>query len=295
MTKRFLRALAGPALALFGLALPLAAQHRERPLEPLGLSFGVYQTDKATVMYKAFTPLLESVQDALSKSLGRPVDIQLTIFRSYDDGIDALARGTVDFVHFGPASYITAKARNPDLRLVAMEHENGEKRFNGVIVVGKDSPLQKIEELRGKRFAFGDRNSTIGRYLVQAELVQHGILLEHLADHKYMERHDQVAASVEHGDFDAGSIKWSTFVKFRDKGTLRALATFPNVTKPVVARAALDPRVFAALQEAFYSLNDPEVLKGLKISGFMPTSDEEYDFVRTGMKRAEEFDPATRG
>src|SRR5207249_4194439 len=134
----------------------------------------------------------------------------LTIFKSYDDGIKALCEGTVDFVHFGPASYIEAKRRNQKIELLAMEHENGEKRFQGVIFVAKASPIQTLADIRGKRFAFGDRNSTIGRWLVQAELVKADVFIDDLAGFKYLERHDQVAAAVEHGDFDVGAVKASS-------------------------------------------------------------------------------------
>jgi phosphonate transport system substrate-binding protein len=289
------RLLGAGVLALASLAAPLGAQVKQKSTETLSLTFGVYQTDKATVMYRMFTPILESIQDDVSKRLERPVDIQLTIFRSYDDGIAALVEGRVDFVHFGPASYIKAKELNPDVQLVAMEHENGEKRFKGVIAVGKNSPIHTIADLKGKRFAFGDKNSTIGRFLVQAELVSHGIHEKDLAGFKYMERHDQVASAVELGDFDAGSVKVGTFKKYEEKGTLRKLCEFDNVTKPVVARAGLDAQVFAALQQAFYALKDESVLKELKITGFLPTSDAEYDFVRKGMKKAEAFESALRG
>lgn len=277
-------------LVLCGLVAPLRAQAMEKSADTLSLTFGVYQTDKATVMYRMFTPVLEAVQDQASARLGRPVDIELTIFKSYDDGIQALVDGKVDLVHFGPASYVTAKQRNPGIQLVAMEHEKGEKRFKGVIVVRTDSPIQTIEDLRGKRFAFGDRNSTIGRYLVQAQLLDHGISSKDLSSFKYLERHDQVAGAVELGDFEAGSVKVSTFRKYADKGTLRKLAEFDNVTKPIVARAGLDSAAFSAVQEAFYGLKDEAVLKELKISGFMAASDAEYDFVREGMKKSAAFE-----
>lgn len=272
----------------------LAQSAKDKSSDTLSLSFGVYQTDKATVMYKTFTPILESIQDSVSKELGRPVELGLTIFKSYDDGIQALVDGKVDLVHFGPASYVTAKEKNPSIQLIAMEHEKGEKRFKGVIVVKKDSPFQTIEDLRGKRFAFGDKNSTVGRYLVQAQLVDNGIYAKDLASFKYMERHDQVAGAVEIGDFDAGSVKSSTFKKYADKGTLRKLAEFENVAKPVVVRGGFDPAVLPAVQHAFYELKDEAILKDLKISGFMPTSDSEYDFVRDGMRKSARFETAVR-
>jgi phosphonate transport system substrate-binding protein len=285
-----------PFLGLLAVPMPGNPPKPARPAEDpapktLHLSFGVYQTDKATEMYKAFTPLLEALQDDLTKRLGRPVDLELKIFHTYDDGINALVAGNVDFVHFGPASYVTAKAREDGIRLLAMEFEgNREKRFKGVIVVGKQSPIRTIEDLKGKRFAFGDPNSTIGRYLVQAELVENHIHARDLADFKYLERHDQVAAAVEHGDFDAGSVKFSTFQKANERGTLRALAVFWNVTKPLVARKGLDEAVFDAIRQSLITLEDPSVLKAMKVAGFMEASDDDYQMVRDGMKKSEEFD-----
>ncbi len=259
----------------------------------LHLTFGVYQTDKPTEMYKQFTPLLEALQDDVGTRLSRPVDIQLKIFQSYEAGIQALVAGDVDFVHFGPASYITAKAQEPGIRLLAMEHENHKKVFQGVIVVAKNSPIKSIEELRGKTFAFGDKNSTIGRYLVQALLVEHGIHAKDLGKWEYLDRHDMVAAAVEHGDFDAGSVKFSTFQKANAGDKLRVLTPFDNVTKPVVARKGLDDAVGTAIQQSLFALTektDTDVLKALKVSGFVESSDSDYDFVRKGMKKAAEFE-----
>jgi phosphonate transport system substrate-binding protein len=267
------------------------AQEPPAPEKPptLHLTFGVYPTDKATVMYRMFTPLLESLQAEMEKDLERPVEIELTIFRSYDQGIDALSDGRVDFVHFGPASYITAKERNKGLQLLAMEHESGQKRFQGVIFVRKDSPVQTLQDLKGRKFAFGDPNSTIGRWLVQAELARAGLHEADFKEIKYHERHDQVAAVVEHGDFDAGSVKISTFEKANAQKTLRVLATFDNVTKPIVARAELAPDIAAAIRKSLFRLTDPALFKDLKISGFTEAKDEDYQFVRDGMKRALAF------
>jgi phosphonate transport system substrate-binding protein len=272
------------------LANPTAAPSIPAPQTSLNLTFGVYQTDKATVMYRSFTPLIDALQERVSQRLGQPVDIQLTIFRTYADGIDALCKGTVDFVHFGPASYIVAKEQNPKIQLLAMEHENGEKRFKGVIFVAKNSPVQTLRDLKGKSFAFGDPNSTIGRWLVQAELVEAGLHASDLSNFKYLERHDQVAAAVEHGDFTAGSVKQSTFDRSNAKDTLRAIRTFDNVTKPVVAREGLERPIVQALQQSLFDLKDPDLFKDLKISGFTTATDEEYQLVRDGMKKAEMFE-----
>lgn len=262
---------------------------------PLELRFGVYQSDKATEMFKRFTPFLEALQEDTGKRLGVPCSIDLSIYKSYDQAIDALVAGEVDFVHFGPASYITAKERNPNIELLGMEHENGEKLSRGIIIVRKDSPLQSIEDLRGKKFAFGDKNSTIGRYLVQAELVTHGVYARDLGYYTYLDRHDQVASAVEHGDFDAGSVKLTSYKKANERGTLRVLATFDNVTKPVVLRAGMDRTVVKALQESLFAYKNDAFFKEMKISGFTYASDEDFKLVREGMRKAYKFERPDRG
>lgn len=265
------------------------------PDKTISLSFGVMQSDKATVMYRKLTPILDALGDDLEKRLHAPVDIHLSIFRSYDEGIDALVKGQIDFARVGPASYITAKEREAAIQLIAMEQENGQKRFKGVIVVREESSLKKLADLKGKRFAFGDPNSTIGRYLSQAELVKAGIHAEDLAGFEYLDRHDKVAAAVEVGDYDAGAIAWSTYEAANKKGTLRVLVSFDNVTKPWVARPGLQPALIDALRQSLCDLKDPATLKELKISGFTSTSDEEYHFVREGMKTADEFESKRPG
>ncbi len=241
-------------------------------------------------MYRKLNPVLEWLQDDLEPRLGRSVDIHLTIFKTYDEGIDSLVSGKVDFVRFGAASYISGKKRNEGIDLIAMELEGGAKRFLGVIAVKQDSPLQTLAELKGKRFAFGDQNSTIGRYLAQAELVKAGVHAGDLANFAYLGRHDMVARAVELGDYDAGSMAAGTFEESRAAGKLRALTTFDNVTKPWIAKAGLDPAVTAALRASLLSLKDPAVLKELKVSGFAPASDADYALVREGMKHADGFE-----
>lgn len=263
--------------------------------KPLTLNFGVYQSEKATAMYRKFSPVLEFMNDDLDARLHRSVDVKLTIFKSYEEAIEALVRGEIDFARFGPASYITAKAKQSGIELLGLELDNGERTFKGAIVVGKDSPIQSLADLKGKRFAFGDQNSTIGRYLAQAELVQAGIHAEDLRGFQYLGRHDTVASAIEIGDYDAGSLRLSVLKDLNKRGALRVLTTFENVGQPWVARAGLDPDLLENLRRSLFAIKDPTILKDLKITGIVPTSDDEYRVVREGMKHAEEFATAARG
>ena len=257
----------------------------------LKLDFGVYPSDRATVMYRKMTPVLEAIQDPLEQLLGIPVDIHLTIFDDYESGINALALGEVDFVRFGPASYILAEQRNKEVSLLAMELRNGLTRFNGFIIARADSKIQTIEDLASRSFAFGDQNSTIGCFLAQAEMVDAGITSEHLSSYDFLGRHDLVANAVISGSHDAGALKESTYSKLCDPKKIIVIKTFENVTKPWVARAGLPEPVQKAITKALLSIEDPKVLKEIGCSGFTTAAPKDYDTVRMGMKKSRSFEP----
>ncbi|MBK8976145.1 MAG: PhnD/SsuA/transferrin family substrate-binding protein [Planctomycetes bacterium] len=280
------------AMLVVGLATVLQAQ-RSTPsgAEQLDLTFGVYTTDRPTVVYRQFVPVLESLQDEVAAELGRPVDIQLRIFRGYEECRVALVRGEIDFARFGPASYVLAKQENPRLQLVAMEHVGGEKIFYGMIVVRADSAIRTLADLRGKRFAFGDPTSTIGCYLAQEQLLGAGLHASDLASFEFLSRHDSVFKAVEKGEFDAGSLKEGTFEKLNvDSRALRVLVRFPNVTKPWIARAGLERSVVAGLGAALRSIVDRETLEALNVDGFTTAEDSDFDIIRRAMLKSRQFD-----
>ena len=254
------------------------------------LHFGINSTDSPTVVGQKFIPVIKSIEKRMIELLKQPVLIEFKIFRTYNETISAIINGKVDFVRLGPASYIIAKRKNPNIRLLAMGNRNGKKTFKGLIIIHKDSPIKKLSELKGKTFAFGNKISTIGRYLSQVELYKAGICAKDLSRFDYLERHDNVFSAVAMKKYDAGAIKESTFIKRNKKiEKTKILHSFPNVTKPWIAREGLNDNIFNALRITFLTMKDLKVLKKLKSLGFFPTSHEEYKFVEEAMTRVDEF------
>jgi len=259
-------------------------------LAEVSLNFGVYASDKPTTMVKKFKPILNDLEEIMSRELDEPVSIRMQISSSYENGIQAIASGKVDFARLGPASYVEVVKLDPAVRLLAMESKKGSKRFNGVICASGLNQIQSVNDLKGKRFAFGDEKSTIGRYLSQQYLLQHGIKAADLGSYEYLGRHDRVGYAVAAGEFDAGALKESTFKKLLKKGVvLRPIATFQNVTKPWVARSGLRERVFSALRLALLEYNDPGGLKALGKDGFVAGSHEDYIPIIAAVRNNPEF------
>lgn len=246
------------------------------------LKFGVYTSDKPTEMYKKFKPITDYLELKLKKK------ITLKIYPTYESAIDGLVNGEYDFGRTGPASYIIAKEKNNDIKLLVQEINKGEKRFNGVFITKETSNIKSLLDLKDKNFAFGDDKSTIGRYLSQAEMIKSGITSKDLKSFKYLDRHDKVALAVVNGDFDAGVVKESTFKKYKDRGLI-SFYKFDNVTKPWFVRANLPEQDFNELKNAMINIKDKNVLKIFGGDGFVETTDDEYNFVREGMNLSKQF------
>ena len=269
---------------LAGLPVILAAAWATPAQADLTLSFGVYSSDKPSSMVKQFRPILNVLEKKMSVIRGEPVQISMHVAKSYQQGLEDLVSGKVDFSRFGPASYITAKETDPGIEILAIESNKGQKVFYGVIAVATDSPIKTIAALRGKSFAFGDEESTIGRYLAQLYLLRNNIRSSDLGRFEYLGRHDAVGAAVGSKRFDAGALKESTYTKQKKNGVpLRAIAKFPNVTKPWIARGRLPAQIRKELREALLAVDDKAALRELPADGLVVGDDSDYAFIRESM------------
>jgi phosphonate transport system substrate-binding protein len=271
-------------IGIFLVGVPLASHAEDQ------LKFGVYTADKPTEVVKMFRPILNTIEKGLEEKLGKPIKISIQVANSYEKGIDDIVEGRVDFSRFGPASYVEAKRRNPQLSLLAIESKKGEKVFYGIICVHQDSLIQDFKDFKGKSFAFGNELSTIGRYLSQNVLLESNIKAVDLSHYEYLGRHDKVGEAVGSGQFDGGALKESTFNKLVKKGVpIRSIAKFPNVTKPWIARSDMSQELREALTGVLLDIKDPVVLKSLKKDGFLKGEDKDYEGIRQSIEVNSEF------
>jgi phosphonate transport system substrate-binding protein len=260
------------------------------PESSVELVFGIYTADKPSTVVAQFRPLLNQLEIAIGQQLNQPVHIKLDIAATYEKGIENVVAGKVDLARLGPASYILAKQQNDDLSIVALESSKGKKTFYGVIAVHEQSDIDSIEDLKGKTFAFGNEKSTIGRYLSQQELYENGILASDLKSYEYLGRHDAVGAAVGGGFYDAGALKEGTFKKQLNKGIpIRAIAKFPNVTKPWIVSTRDDSQLNIAIKKALLSIDEPATLRAFGKQGFLEGTDADYARIRQSMENNDDF------
>ncbi len=147
--------------------------------DPLSLSFGVYAAIKPSDAFNQVRPAIDRLERELTAA-GSLSSLRVRVLRDYSQAIDALGRGEIDFARLGPASYVLARERYPEIQLLARER-SADSGPAGVFVVPADSELDSVQELAGRSLAFGNRDSTEGRYLAQAKLMAAGIRAADLA------------------------------------------------------------------------------------------------------------------
>ena len=85
-----------------------------------------------------------------------------------------------------------------------------------VIADINNDAIQKIEDIKGKKFAFGSRQSTLSFYMPCKMLIDAGVF-DTLSSYQFLGKHDKVVRDVTLGGFDAGGVKIAIAEKNKEK------------------------------------------------------------------------------
>jgi phosphonate transport system substrate-binding protein len=269
-------------LALLIVATPQASRGQE-------LKLGVLPRLSATELTAMFRPLA----DHLARETGQKVT--LVIAKDFDAFQKQLADGELDLAFANPLVYVQAK-RTRDLAplAVAVEKKGGTK-FRGIFVVRRDSGIDDLRALKGKRVIYVDQDSLAG-YIAQAlALKKQGYdVRKDFVQLPYAKKHDNVTMAVFNKAADAGGIREDDLEKMAGKldlSQLKVLAYtdyFPNWPLAVSPRVAAPVR--DAIRAALLKLKagDP-ALEAAKLVGFAPVADKDYDGLREAARTVGAF------
>lgn len=253
------------------------------------LRLGVLPRLSATELTAMFRPLAEH----LGRETGQTV--RLVLAKDFATFEKQVREGEVDLAFANPLVYVQLK-RGRELAplAVALEKKGGAK-FRGVFVVRRDSGLDDLRALRGKRLIFVDEDS-LGGYITQAlALRKQGLDVNRdFVKLPYARKHDNVTLAVFNGAADAGGIREDDLEKMAGKidlGQLKILGYteyFPNW--PLFASPAVAPATREAVKAALLKLRGGDAaLEAAKLVGFAPVSDKDYDGLREAARTVGAF------
>ncbi|NJL08148.1 MAG: phosphonate ABC transporter substrate-binding protein [Methylacidiphilales bacterium] len=169
------------------------------------LVFALIPEENASGVTNRWTPFAEY----LSKELGTKVTLRLA--NDYAAIIEGQRAGNIHIAYYGPASYARAAMTGVKTEPFAIEvNQDGTKGYHSVFYVRKDSPFQKVEDLKGKNLGLVDANSTSGNNVPRFALNKMGIDPEKFFDKVvYTGSHENAVIALQQGTVDVAANWWN--------------------------------------------------------------------------------------
>jgi len=230
----------------------------------------------APELVRRFTPLAHY----LEAKTGRKIEIRIS--STYENHKERLGGDRADLAFVGPFSYVQMTERHGGKTILATLEGNGKPLFHGVIAVRRDGPIKTIQDLAGRSFAFGDKESTMGTLVPRFMLREAGLGLDRLSRYSFLNSHNDVALAVLGGFYDAGGLKEEVFHEYAPRG-LRILAKSPPIPEHLfLAGKKLPAPLVETIRAALLQLKDPAVLVPIQktATGWAPATDRDYDGLR---------------
>jgi len=233
---------------------------------------------------------------------GMGMEVRATVAADYTGVVEAFKNGQLDVAFLSPAAYILAH-QEAGVKVLLKSQRDGSAAYYGAIIVRSDSEIKTIEDLKGKRFAFGDPISASGHIFARKLMLDAGLTPESdLEQFIYAGSHDATILAVLNKKVDAGasyaddnqgkSNAWLRFLDPRDHDKIRVLSyTKPIPSDTISVRGDYPPELTQRLYKTITEFTDSEaghalVKKLYKFDGYVAASDADYQPVREGFAAA---------
>lgn len=273
--------------ALAGLAACSGAQENTRQLDVL-LIPADGGTESGTLA--DYQPLFEAVGQTTN------LHFDLKVAQSYGAVVEAMCNGTADIAFVGPVTYLQAKERSC-AELLAVAVKDGQSIYYAGLFARNDSPIQTLDDVRGKSVAFGDVNSTSSFIFPITMLMEAGIdPVKDLGALRLTGTHANSLAALIEGRVDVAALSFDSYEKAVRSGIpgasdLRVVARSEAIPyPPLVMNSRLPDELKQELRQAFENVENSSNIQPEMIRGYGGAQVDGYDTQFS----SEHFDGAAR-
>ncbi|KUL92855.1 phosphonate ABC transporter substrate-binding protein [Bosea sp. WAO] len=167
--------------------------------------FAIIPAENASGVTERYTPFV----NYLAKELGTKVTLRIA--NDYAAIIEGQRAGNIHIASYGPSSFARARMTGAKVDAFAIETNlDGTKGYHSVFYVKKDSPYQKVEDLKGKNLGLVDPNSTSGNNVPRFAL--NGMKIEpetFFGKVVYTGSHENAIIALQQGTVDIVANWWN--------------------------------------------------------------------------------------
>ena len=228
----------------------------------------------------------------------RGIDLDWVLYSDYDAMVDAFVKGDLDLAWNGPLGYVKIKRLlDEPCRVIAMRDVDID--FVTQFITNSRSDILTVEDLSGRRFAFGRRSSEQAGLVPYYTLKQAGLNPDKdLAYISFYEERESgnpsderdVVERVASGEFDAGAVSKRTLDVMSEDGSLSVQQVRSFWSSPAyshccfTAQRDMDSQLVAHIEAAFLSITGADeveraVLEGEACDSFVAGVQEGWEII----------------
>jgi phosphonate transport system substrate-binding protein len=267
----------------FTKTIPVARPGQGTASQPsLRVAVGAMVSPKETFVY--YRQLL----DYLGHKLGR--EVELVQRKTYGEVNELIGKGQIDLAFICSGPYATGKGKY-GFELMATPEVQGSHFYRSYLIVNQDSRIERLEDLKGRIFAFTDPDSHTGKLVPTFWLAEKQERPESFFGKViYTYSHDNSILAVAKGLVDGAAVDGLIWEFYQHKNP--ALTSSTRVIRkseaygipPVVASHSFPPELKDPVRKVLLSMHeDPEgqkILRELMIDRFVAAQEQWYDSIR---------------
>jgi phosphonate transport system substrate-binding protein len=248
----------------------------------LKVAVGAMVSPKETLVH--YRELLDYLAAKLS------VEVELVQRKTYGEVNELIGEGKIDLAFICSGPYATGKGKY-GFEMLAVPEVQGSHFYRSYLIVGKEAPIERIEDLRGRVFAFTDPDSHTGKLVPTSWLSERGERPEtFFGKVVYTYSHDNSILAVARGLVDGAAVDGLIWEYYQQKNP--ALTSETRVIRksdpfgipPVVASRTLTSALKEPLKRLLLTMHESpdgkRILEELMIDRFVAPREEWYDSIR---------------
>ena len=243
--------------------------------------FGVHPLHNPKRLFEVYQPMVDYINQRLEGST-----LKLEASRNYAAYDKKLFAGHFDFSLPNPYQTVIASTKGYTIFGKMADDEN----FRGIILVRKDSGIEKVTDLRGKTVSYPAPTALAATMMPQWYMYKNGLDIEHDITNSYVGSQESSILNVFLGKSAAASTwppPWRAFIKERPEIAEQVEVKWETSHLPnngLVHKDDVSQEVVKKVSQIIFSLHkSPEgqkILAKMELSKYEEAEDSTYDSVR---------------